>query len=256
MTEPKAQAQTQAQTQPLAVRARMYAALGEPVRLQIVDHLTYGDASPGELGAVTGLATNLLAFHLSTLEDAGLIRRVRSEGDGRRSYVQLRWDDATVATVVGAATTANPLAGQPVPRVLFVCTHNSARSQLAAASWSTMSEIPVASAGTHPAEQVHPKALDVARRHGLQVVRPSTHQVDQTLQPGDLVVAVCDNAHEELTATPPQLTLTTPSGAVGRGWLHWAIPDPVSDGSDASFETAYADISHRVARLAQAVTGA
>lgn len=46
MTEPKAQAQTQAQTQPLAVRARMYAALGEPVRLQIVDHLTYGDASP------------------------------------------------------------------------------------------------------------------------------------------------------------------------------------------------------------------
>lgn len=238
----------------LAVRARRYAALGEPVRLQIIDHLSYGDASPGELGGVTGLATNLLAFHLSTLEEAGLIRRVRSEGDGRRSYVQLRWDDETVAAVVGAAT--NPLAGQPVPRVVFVCTHNSARSQLAAASWATMSRVPVASAGTHPAEQVHPKALDVARRHGLRVVRPGTHQVEQTLRPGDLVVAVCDNAHEELTATPPDLTLTTPTGAVGRGWLHWAIPDPVAEGSDAAFETAYADISHRVARLARALATA
>ena len=40
-------------------RARVYAALGEPVRLAIVDRLVPGDASPGELGAEFGLATNL-----------------------------------------------------------------------------------------------------------------------------------------------------------------------------------------------------
>ena len=55
-----------------------------------------GDASPGELAAELGLGTNLLAHHLRVLEDAGVIRRVRSEGDRRRSYIQLRLDDPTV----------------------------------------------------------------------------------------------------------------------------------------------------------------
>src|SRR4051794_23327028 len=119
----------------LIVRARMHAALGEPVRLAIVDQLTLGDASPGELAAVTGLATNLLAHHLKVLDDAGLIRRARSEGDRRRSYVQLRWDPATVAALAGpGGPSAGGRPAGPVPRVVFVCTHNSARSQLAVAA--------------------------------------------------------------------------------------------------------------------------
>jgi len=136
--------------QRLIARARMHAALGEPLRLTIADRLTLGDASPGELSAATGLATNLLAHHLRVMEDAGLIRRARSEGDRRRSYVQLRWEDDAVAALVNANTTSGLLNG-PVPRVVFVCTHNSARSQLAAQAWAVVSDIPVASAGTHPA---------------------------------------------------------------------------------------------------------
>src|SRR5450755_1460194 len=104
-------------------RARMHAALGEPVRLTIVDQLALGDASPGELRGVVDLPTNLLAHHLRVLQEAGLIRRVRSEGDQRRSYVQLRWDDAVVARLLSAAMT-DP--NGTVPRVVFVCTHNSA----------------------------------------------------------------------------------------------------------------------------------
>ena len=73
----------------VGARAAVHAALGEPVRLAIVDRLGPGDASPGELRAVVGLPTNLLAHHLKVLDEAGLIRRVRSEGDRRRSYVQL-----------------------------------------------------------------------------------------------------------------------------------------------------------------------
>ena len=87
-------------------RAAVHAALGEPVRLAIVDRLGPGDASPGELAEAVGLGSNLLAHHLKVLEEAGVIRRVRSEGDRRRSYVQLCLDDPVVwaAAQAGLAT--------------------------------------------------------------------------------------------------------------------------------------------------------
>jgi protein-tyrosine-phosphatase/DNA-binding transcriptional ArsR family regulator len=232
----------------LAQRALMHAALGEPVRLAIVDQLVLGDASPGELGEVVSLQTNLLAHHLKVLDEAGLIRRVRSEGDRRRSYVQLRWDDRDVAALVTA--TSGDLSA-PVPRVVFVCTHNSARSQLAAAAWAKVSAIPAASAGTHPAARVHPRAVAAARRHGLHLGTSRTHHVDETVHAGDLIVAVCDNAHEELVTNPARPD--TAAAPNGRGWLHWAVPDPVRVDTDAAFETAYTDLNHRVARLADAL---
>jgi len=233
-----------------AARARMHAALGEPVRLTIVDQLALGDASPGELGAVVDLATNLLAHHLRVLEEAGLIRRVRSEGDKRRSYVQLCWDDPAVARLLSTSVVGP---GGTVPRVVFVCTHNSARSQLAAAAWSRASRIPVASAGTHPADRVHPGAVEVGRRHGLRLGRARTHRVADTVRPGDLVVAVCDNAHEELVAAVSAVGGAA-LGDTGRSWLHWAVPDPVRVGTEQAFETACTDLSHRVARLAATLT--
>jgi protein-tyrosine-phosphatase/DNA-binding HxlR family transcriptional regulator len=228
-------------------RARMHAALGEPVRLTIVDHLVLGDASPGELGALVELPTNLLAHHLRVLDDAGLVRRVRSEGDKRRSYVQLRWDDAEVAQLLSCS----PVAIQAlVPRVVFVCTRNSARSQLAAAVWAGTSHVPVASAGTHPASRVHPRAVTAARRHGLRLGRARTHRVADTLQPTDLVIAVCDQAHEELAAAGAVEPQQAP---IRQGWLHWAVPDPVRVDTDEAFDTAYADLAHRVDRLAGAL---
>ncbi len=230
-------------------RARMHAALGEPVRLAIVDQLTLGDASPGELGAAVDMPTNLLAHHLKVLEEAGLIRRVRSEGDRRRSYVQLCWGDPAVADLLGSAAGGVPGIGhaEDPARVVFVCTHNSARSQLAAAVWSRVSAIPAASAGTHPAERVHPRAVTVAHRHGLDLARATPRPIGESLGPGDLIVAVCDNAHEELVATRPE--------GHRRGWLHWAVPDPVRLDTDDAFAAAYADVSHRVQRLAGALAG-
>ncbi len=231
----------------LELRARMHAALGEPVRLAIVDQLALGDASPGELAAVADLPTNLLAHHLKVLEGAGLIRRVRSEGDRRRSYVQLRWDDPRVAALLTPSAPGLPAAA----RVVFVCTHNSARSQLAAAAWARVSSIPSASAGTHPASRVHPRAVAAARRHGLRIGRARTHHVADTVQVGDLIVAVCDNAHEELITGPVPAVLD--GAPTGRGWLHWAVPDPVRVDTDEAFDTAYTDLTHRVDRLAGAL---
>ncbi|HWI00923.1 MAG TPA: helix-turn-helix domain-containing protein, partial [Propionibacteriaceae bacterium] len=185
--------------QNLDSRAAVFAALGEPVRLALVDRLVAGDASPGELAADVGLGSNLLAHHLRVLEYADIIRRVRSEGDRRRSYVQLRLDVPTVCAAAISARMPNDLPN--APRVLFVCTANSARSQLAAAIWNQLSTIPAASAGTHPGPRIHPRAVAVAQRHGLRIGRDRPEPLDAVLHDDDLIVAVCDNAHEELGPT-------------------------------------------------------
>ena len=212
----------------VAGRARVHAALGDPARLAIVDTLVLGDASPGEVASALGLPTNLVAHHVKVLQAAGLVERSRSEGDRRRTYLRL-----VPATLAAIATPPLPVSA----RVVFVCTHNSARSQLAAALWSTVSAVPAASAGTVPAERVHPRAVTVARRHGLRLDPRRTAHVADVVRDGDLVIAVCDNAHEHLTPTV-------------RPRLHWSVPDPAPVDTDAAFEAAYTDIADRVARLA------
>ena len=215
----------------LAWRAKVHAALGDPTRLAIVDRLILGDVAPGELVDMFGVPSNLVAHHLRVLDEAGLIERVRSEGDLRRTYVRF------VPNVLASLT---PDLSQSVTRIVFVCTHNSARSPLAAATWAAASRVPVASAGTHPADRVHPTAMAVARRHRLPLKRMRTAHVDAVLRPEDLVVAVCDRAHEEL-------------GSQLADRLHWSVPDPVRVGTDEAFEHALELIEDRVGRLATAV---
>ncbi|MDH6464609.1 protein-tyrosine-phosphatase [Micromonospora sp. A200] len=215
-------------------RARIHAALGDPARLAIVDALTLGDASPGEIASDLGMPTNLVAHHVKVLTEAGLVVRGRSEGDRRRTYLRLR--PAALATL-----TPSPLAR--VGRVVFVCTRNSARSQLAAAIWSDRTHTSAASAGTKPADRVHPRAVAVAQRHGLELNPTGTSHVADIVRDDDLVIAVCDNAHEELT------------GPV-RPRLHWSVPDPVRLDTDAAFEAAFADLAARVERVAPVVTPA
>ncbi|GAB3412478.1 arsenate reductase/protein-tyrosine-phosphatase family protein [Flindersiella endophytica] len=227
-------------TPSLRARARAHAALGEPARLAIADRLLLGDASPSEIGGELGLPSNLLAHHLKLLEQAGLIERSRSEGDHRRTYLRLRTDAPHGLT---GPTGLEPAGVRTAPRVVFVCTHNSARSQLAAAVWKKRSRIPVASAGTHPADQVHPGAVAVARANGLALARARTTHLDDVLRDDDLIVAVCDNAHEELDAHTDR--------AGDR--LHWSVPDPVRTGTGEAFEAAFREITDRIGRLAPAV---
>lgn len=225
-------------------RAAMHAALGEPTRLAIAEYLSIEDCAPKELADRCGIGSNLLAHHIGVLEDAGLVRRRRSEGDGRRSYVQLALDDPLVARLLTPDAAAAALA-QPIARVVFVCTHNSARSQLAAAAWQRVSRVASASAGTHPATRVHPRAVVTGRRHGLPLEGAKTTHFDAFSQEGDLIIAVCDRAHEEL----PAVALANKAEP-----MHWSVPDPVRIDTDAAFERAYRDISLRVERLSAVVT--
>lgn len=223
----------------------MHAALGDPTRLAIADWLGVGDAAPRELSEHFGLATNLLAHHLKVLDDAGLIRRSRSEGDRRRTYVQLRLDDPNVGAMLsGGLRQRDEVRRRRPSRLVFVCTHNSARSQLAAAAWGRVSGVPASSAGTHPAARVHPRAVAIGRRHDLPLEHARTSNVHDTVRRGDLVVAVCDQAHEELDGAEP-------SGRALR--LHWSVPDPARVDTDAAFESAYRTIAGRVERLAAVI---
>ena len=215
------------QTAELERRAAVHAALGDVMRLRIVDTLQLGDASPSELSTALGVPSNLLAFHLKALESAGLITRHRSEGDGRRTYLRLAKE---VLERLGARQLQAPA------RVVFLCTANSARSHLAAALWRQASQIPTASAGTHPAARIDPGAIKTAARHDLTLPAVQPQHVDDVLADGDVVVTVCDVAHEEL-------------GPVTR--LHWSIPDPVRVGTVAAYDAAYDEIATRVADLAQ-----
>jgi len=216
-----------AEASSLQARARIHAALGDPARLAIVDALTLGDASPGEISADLGLPTNLVAHHVKVLQDAGLLVRTRSEGDRRRTYLRL---------VPGVLSSLTAPRLDSAERVVFVCTHNSARSQLAAALWRDRIGGTVTSAGTHPAPRVHPRAVRVAHEHGLALDPTGTHHIDDVVHDGDLIIAVCDNAHEDLT------------GPV-RPRLHWSIPDPSRADTDDAFEAAYRDLADRIDRI-------
>jgi protein-tyrosine-phosphatase len=213
-------------------RVAKHAALADPARLRVVDMLTLGDFSPTELQAELGMPSNLLSHHLRALEEARLVTRHRSEADRRRSYVGL---------AAGALEGLLPGAGHGARRMLFVCTRNSARSQLAAALWQRASEIPSVSAGTHPADHIARGAIEVARRHGVDLADLRPRRLDQVAEAGDFVVTVCDNAHEEL---------------VGVGNAHWSVPDPLRLSTRESFEKAFADISQRINDLAPRVSAA
>ena len=172
------------------------------------------------------MPSNLLAHHLRVLEQAGIIVRRRSEGDRRRTYLQLI--PGTLDSLAGPPTRA-------ARRVLFVCTANSARSHLAAALWRRASTVPAASAGTHPGPAIDPGAIAAARRHRLSLPRLPPRHISEVQGEGDLVITVCDMAREEL----------------GRqAAVHWSVPDPVPAGDAASFDAAVAELSHRVERLA------
>jgi ArsR family transcriptional regulator, arsenate/arsenite/antimonite-responsive transcriptional repressor / arsenate reductase (thioredoxin) len=213
-------------TSDLARRAALHAALADPARLHITDTLLAGDASPSELAAMLAMPSNLLAHHLHVLEQAGVITRRRSEGDRRRTYLQL---------IPGTLDSLAAPPARPAQRVLFVCTANSARSHLAAALWRRASTVPAVSAGTHPAARIDPGAVAAARRHRLLLPRLRPRHLSEVQHDGDLVVTVCDLAREELGL---------------QAAMHWSVPDPVPAGDPASFDATVAELSHRVERLA------
>jgi arsenate reductase (thioredoxin) len=109
-------------------------------------------------------------------------------------------------------------------RVLFVCTANSARSQMAEglARALALPAVEVASAGTHPS-RVHPQAIEAMRERGIDIGNQRSKRIDEVGGPFDYVVTLCDDAAQACPTLPAR-----------RARLHWSLPDPAAAaGSEA-----------------------
>ena len=98
-----------------------------------------------------------------------------------------------------------------------------------------------ASAGTHPADRVHPGAVAAAKRAGLDLTSATPHDLNEIESFPPLVISVCDRAHEEL--------------GTDVDWLHWSIPDPVPQGTRAAFDTALGELRDRIDSLVDTTGG-
>ena len=102
-------------------------------------------------------------------------------------------------------------------KVLFVCTGNSCRSQIAEGLLNKMAAkyFEVYSAGSHPS-RVHPNAISVMREINIDISNHTSNSVVEYLNTGiDIVITVCDNAKLSCPIFPKKTTE-----------IHWSIDDP------------------------------
>jgi len=207
-------------------RVQMFAALGDRLRLDIVDELTLSDRTPGELIQKFEIPSALLAHHLDVLENAQIVERIESSADRRKRFVRLAERNLPIL-----------LSSKYPGNIQFICRHNSARSQLAAAIWKKFVGTAATSAGTEPAKTVHPLTIQIAKRHNLDLGQAIPRKYRPTSAHGRLEITVCDQSHDDL------------SMPLSRS--HWSLPDPTNVGTIAAFEQTYQELFKRIIPLAK-----
>jgi len=124
-------------------------------------------------------------------------------------------------------------------RVLIVCTHNAARSQMAEAllRWMAGDGVEVHSAGTEPT-QVHPLTVRVLEEMGINASGLRAKSVEEFRgQAFDYVITVCDQARERCPYFP------------GGEHIHWSFPDPSAvEGSEEERLEAFRQVRDAIAQ--------
>jgi len=206
-----------------------------PVRWQLLQELVRSDRSVAELTSLVGEPQSLVSYHLRLLREGGLVTARQSSADRRDSYYAVDLS-ACRDGLQGTGTALHPalgIANEPAAcprrsgsvrrrRVLFLCTGNSARSQIAEALLEQMSErtVEAASAGSHP-KPLHPNAVRVLATRGIDISANRTKHLDEfTSQRFDEVITLCDRVREVCPQFPSHPEL-----------VHWSIPDPALEGS-------------------------
>jgi ArsR family transcriptional regulator, arsenate/arsenite/antimonite-responsive transcriptional repressor / arsenate reductase (thioredoxin) len=222
---------------------------GHPLRWRLLSELARSDRRVGELCELAGRRQNLVSYHLRQLRDGGLVSMRRSAADGRDSYYAL--DLVRCGELLaGAGAALHPGLATPRPhavgsaRVLFLCTGNSSRSQMAEALCEQLSggAVCASSAGSHP-KPLHPNAVRVMRERGIDISgRRSKHFGEFLDQRFDRVVSLCDRVREVCPEFP---------GAPEP--IHWSIPDPAREATLPAFERTADELSTRVGFLIRAI---
>ena len=126
--------------------------------------------------------------------------------------------------------------------VLFLCTHNSARSVIAECVMKRLGagKFKAFSAGSQPSGKVHPNAIELLQQLNYDTSGLRSKSWEEFAQPGapqlDFVFTVCDDAAEEVCPVWPGQPMSA----------HWGLPDPSRvEGSEAERAYAFAD-THRM----------
>jgi protein-tyrosine-phosphatase/DNA-binding transcriptional ArsR family regulator len=235
--------------------------IADPLRWQLLSELARSDRRVHELTALADRPQNVVSYHLRELRNGGLVTARQSSADGRDTYyrVDLARCGRSLAAAGGALhpglrlavprTAARRPQCRP-PRVLFLCTGNSARSQMAEALLVERSDrtVEARSAGSHP-KALHPHAVRVMAERGIDISGHATkHHRRFARAHFSQVVTLCDRVREVCPELPGQPPLA-----------HWSMADPAAEGGsddatyDAFVRTAD-DLEERIAFLLPKLT--
>lgn len=218
--------------------------LGDPLRWQIVQELARSDRRVGELVDLVGRPQNVVSYHLGELRKAGVATARRSSADGRDVYYRadlgrcsslLAHTGAALhpALALAPRQASTPIVGRP--KLLFLCTGNSARSQIAQALALHHSggRVAATSAGSQP-KPLHPNAVRVLAERGVDIsTKEPTSLTRYQRRRFDRVITLCDKVREVCPDFPG-----APLAA------HWSIPDPAASGlDDATTYPAFVEVA-------------
>lgn len=236
---------------------RFFKVLADETRVAVVRALALTDLRAGEVGAHLQLPQNVVSYHLKALRSAGIVRDRRSSADARDIYYHVDFERLR-ALYASAGQALHPAMAAPSPegeevlprierplRILFLCTHNRARSQLAEGITRYLAgdQVDVHSAGDHPTE-LHPLTIELLQELGLDASRHAAKHLDQFVgQQFDYVITTCDAARGNCPTFP---------GDPRR--IHWSFDDPsaVEGGVAAqrqAFRTASRELMTRIRLL-------
>jgi protein-tyrosine-phosphatase/DNA-binding transcriptional ArsR family regulator len=206
--------------------------VSHPVRWRLLSELVESDRAVRELTGLLDEPQSLVSYHLRRLRDGGLVSSRRSAADGRDSYYTVDLDRCREELQAAGGALHPGLWLVPAPlapsrrsgrkqRVLFLCTGNSARSQIAEALLEARSAgtIEAASAGSSP-KALHPNAVRVMHERGIDISANRTKHLDELARRRfDVVITLCDRVREVCPEFPH-----SPRS------VHWSIPDPALEG--------------------------
>ncbi len=203
----------------------LFKLLSNDLRWGLLKALSTSDMRVQELADLLGQPQNLISYHLQKMRDYGLIRDHPSIADGREVYYGIHLNQVhelfkcTQESLHPGLLLESPDEYSfPALRVLFLCTQNSARSQMAEGFLRTKGKgiIQAFSAGTDPAPAVNPNAIQVMSEFNIDIRDQRSKNLAQFLdQPFDTIITVCDRARE-----------ACPVFAGNPTRIHWSIPDP------------------------------
>lgn len=228
--------------------------LADDVRWRIVAALRYSDRRGQELARLVRRPQNLVSYHLRQLRKHNLVGERRSAADGRDVYFSLRVEvlrqlyvetgQALHPALASTAPDSQAVAaakGAPAVGVLFLCTHNSARSQMAEAILRHLGrgQVEVQSAGNAPSE-IHPLARQAMRERGISMAgQRAKHLSEFEGERFDYIVTVCDLARETCPVFPGDPEQ-----------IHWSFADPAAvaglEARERAFQRTATELTTRI----------